>query len=553
MMRKVVIFLIILLVIAGAIGFWYYQRNAFSKEVLKLEILGPEEITMGDEVEYLVKYKNTGQITLEEAKLIFEYPENSLPSDNNSSRVEKKLEDIYPGKEETISFKGRILGKENEVKTAKAWLNFHPKNLKAFFESSTTRTSTIKSVPLTFEFDLSSRAESGREINFSLNYFSNCDLPLSDLGIKMEYPGGFEFISSNPRAMEKTDWEVPLLNKTEGGRIEITGRLGGELFEQKVFKANLGIWKDNQFIVLKEAQKGVEIIKPSIYISSQINSSPNYVASLGDLLYYEIFFRNIGDKPFENLFLAVQLDGQAFDLDSLRVDNGEHKEGENTILWDGRSFSPLRFLDAGEEGKVEFWVKLKENLSVASEKDKNPSIKAKVTIGQLKEEFTTKIKSKLEIAQKGFFSDQTFSNSGPVPPEVGKTTTYTIFWKVKNFYNDLRDVKVKGTLSTQVKLTGQIKPSDTKLVFDQNSREIIWDIGDLSWGSGILNEGPEIAFQISFTPTAEQRGQTPDLIYDTKISGEDIWTESTIEVRTASINTTLPDDSTMSQQKGIVQ
>lgn len=515
--------------ILGVVGFWYYQRNIFSKEVLKLEILGSEEVTMGEEIEYLVKYKNTGQITLEEAKLTFEYPENSMPSEGGNLRIEKKIEDIYPGGEETVSFKGRILGKENEVKVAKAWLDFRPKNLKAFFESSTTRTSTIKSVPLTFEFDLASRAESGRDLTFSLNYFSNCDFPLSNLGIEVEYPSGFEFVEAKPKALEKTDWEISLLNKTEGGRIEIKGKLVGELFEQKIFKATLGIWKDNQFIVLKEAQKGVEIIKPSIYISLQINGSPNFIASLEDLLYYEIFFRNIGDKPFENLFLAVQLEGQAFDLDTLRADVGEFRKGENTILWDSRVLPKLRFLEAGEEEKVEFWVKLKNELPISSDKDKNPQVKAKVTLGQAREEFLTKINSKLEISQKGLFQDSTFQNSGPIPPKVGETTTYTIFWQLKNYYNDLRNVKVKANLPSQVRLTGEMNPPDARLTFDQNSREVIWEIGDLNWGTGVLTQAPELAFQIAITPTAEQRGQTATLISQAKIIGEDNWAETNIE------------------------
>lgn len=534
-MRRITIFLIILAVILGIVGFWYYQRNFFSKEVLKLEILGPEEVTMGDEIEYLVKYKNTGQITLEEAKLTFEYTENSIPSDGGSSRIEKKLEDIYPGKEETVSFKGRVLGKENEVKIAKAWLNFRPKNLKAFFESATTLTSTIKSVPLTFEFDLASRAESGRDLTFSLNYFSNCDFPLSDLGIKIEYPSGFEFIQAKPKGVDEADWEIALLNKTEGGRIEFRGKLVGELFEQKIFKANLGIWKDNQFIVLRETQKGVEIIKPSIYLSYQINSSPNYTASLGDLLYYEIFFRNIGDDPFENLFLAVQLEGESYDLNTLRADVGDFKKGENTILWDSQSLTKLRFLDAGEEGKVEFWVKLKSELPIADEKEKNPSIKAKISIGQVKEEFVTRINSKLEVSQEGLFTDSTFQNSGPNPPQVGQTTSYTIFWKVKNYYNDLKNVKVKAILPAQVKLTGQMKPPDAKLTFDQNSREIVWEIGDLNWGTGVLGQGPELIFQVALTPAANQKGQAPLLIPEARISGEDTWTETNIESTASSI------------------
>jgi hypothetical protein len=528
-MRKITIFVIILAVILGIVGIWYYQRNIFSKEVLKLEILGPDEVTMGEEVEYLVKYKNTGQITLEEAKLTFEYPENSIPPEGNNLRIEKKLDDIYPGKEEVVSFKGRILGKENEVKIAKTWLKFRPKNLKAFFESTTSKTSTLKSAPLTFEFDLASRAESGRDITFSLNYFSNADFPLSDLGIKIEYPQGFEFVESRPKGLDKNEWEVPLLNKTEGGRIEIKGKLVGDLFEKKIFKANLGIWKDNQFIVLKETQKGVEIIKPSIHLSYQINGSPNYVASLGDLLYYEIFFRNVGDEPFENLFLNIQLEGQAFDLDTLRSDIGEFKKGENTILWDSRVLPKLRFLEAGEEGKVEFWVKLKTDLPISSEKDKNPSIKVKSSIGQLREEFVTKINSKLEISQKELIGDSTFQNSGPKPPKVGEITTYTVSWQVKNFYNDLKNVKVKAVLPSQVRLTGQMIPADARLTFDQNSREIVWEIGDLNWGTGVLAEGPGLIFQIALTPTSSQKGHVPTLISEAKISGEDTWTEATIE------------------------
>ncbi|PIP24900.1 MAG: hypothetical protein COX34_01700 [Candidatus Nealsonbacteria bacterium CG23_combo_of_CG06-09_8_20_14_all_36_12] len=552
-MRRITIFLIILAVILGIIGFWFYQRNIFSKEVLKLEILGPSEVTIGQEIEYLVKYKNTGQITLEEAKLIFEYPENSLPTEGENLRIEKTLGDIYPGKEETISFKGRIFGKEDEVKVAKAWLNFRPKNLKAFFESSTTLTSQIKSVPLTFEFDLGSRAESGREIKFSLNYFSNCDFPLSNLGIKIEYPSGFEFLESRPKGLDKTEWSLPLLNKTEGGRIEIGGKLIGELFEQKIFKASLGIWKENQYILLKEARKGVEIIKPSIYISYQINGSANYVASLGDLLYYEIFFRNIGDSPFENLFLAVQLEGESFDLETLRVDVGEFRKGENTILWDSRVLPKLRFLEAGEEGKVEFWVKLKTDLPISSDKDKNPRIKAKITLGQVKEEFVTKINSKLIITQRGVFSDSVFQNSGPIPPRVGQTTTYTISWQVKNYYNDLKNVKVKANLPSQVRLTGLMKPGDARLTFDQNSREIVWEIGDLNWGTGVLTQAPELAFQIAFTPSPDQRGQAPTLISEAKISGEDTWAESEIQAMAPGINTTLLDDQIVSEQQGIVQ
>ncbi len=53
-MKKIVIVILMLGFLAG-IGGYYYQRNIYSKEVLKLEILGQEDVNAFDEIEYLVK------------------------------------------------------------------------------------------------------------------------------------------------------------------------------------------------------------------------------------------------------------------------------------------------------------------------------------------------------------------------------------------------------------------------------------------------------------------------------------------------------------------
>lgn len=551
-MKKFILFILISGALIGILGYYYYQRNIYSKEILKLEILSQEEIQAFEEVEYLVKYKNNGNITLEEPKLIFQYPEKSLLSQGQSQKVELPLDDIYPGQERTVSFKGRLLGKENEILTARAFLKYRPKNLKAFYESKTTFTARIKSVPLTFEFDLPSRIESGREIRFSLNYFSNSSWPLSGLQVKIEYPSGFEFLGSTPKALAQNEWELPLLNKAEGGRIEISGRLSGEIREQRIFKAVLGIWKEDEFILVKEAVKGVELLRPSLLIFQQVNGSSDYIASSGDILHYEIFFRNISEEPFKDLFLVARLEGRAFDFESVKTDLGQFQKGDNSILWDWREIPKLKFLAPGEEGKVEFWVNLKKDWQITSD-DKNFSLKNRVILSQAKEEFETKINSKLEISQKGYFQDDEFGNSGPIPPKVGEMTTYTIIWQVKNYYNDVSNVKVKATLPSGVKLTGRIFPEDARLTFDSVSREIVWELGRLESGQGILNSGPGIAFQISLLPQENQRGEILPIISEAKISGEDEFTNQNLEGKASSIDTTLPDDPTISEQQGIIQ
>lgn len=528
--NKFIIFVLIFGVFLAISGYYFYQKNIYSREVLRLEILGKEEPQAFEEFEYLVKYKNNGNIALEEAQLIFQFPEGALiVNEQAQNRAMKPLEDIYPGEERTVSFKARLLGKEGETKKAEATLRYRPKNLKAFFESSTTFTSRIQSVPLTFGIELPSRIESGKEIQFFLNYFSNSEWPISNLRVQIEYPLGFEFLSSRPQALEKTEWDLPLLNKAEGGRIEVRGKILGEVREQKIFRANLGMWREGEFILLKEITRGTEILRPAISVFQQINGNSNYIANPGDLLHYEIFFRNIGQEPFEELFLVSRLESPAFDFDTLRTESGQFNRGDNFILWDWREIPKLRLLAGGDEGKVEFWITLKKEWDLGPTQDKNFSLKNQIVLSQVREDFETKLNSRVEISQRGYFADEIFGNSGPIPPRAGQTTTYTIIWQAKNYYNDVKNATVRAILPSQVRLTGRIFQETAPLTFDSLSREIVWSLGDIEAGAGIKTPAPNVAFQVALTPEDAQRGQAPMIVLEAKIRGEDNWTGAKLQ------------------------
>jgi len=545
-MKKFFGFLILLTILAGGLGFYYYHRNLYSREVLKLEILGPEKVKAGEEIEYIVKYKNNGEIRLENPRLVFEYPEYSLPIEGENLRVIKELPDIYPGEERSFHFRARLFGKEGEAKKAKATLSYYPKNLKARYESVTTFTTRIESVPITFEFDLPSRAESGREIKFYLNYFSQIDYPLSDLEVKIEYPSGFQYLESDPPALDDTHWEIKLLNKTEGGRIEIKGILSGEVEEQKIFRAMLGMWQGGKFVMLKEIMKGVEIIEPSLYIYQQINGSPQYIPSLGETLHYQIFFKNIGEKPFTNLFLVVQLKGDLFDFQTLRSDSGQCEPGDNSVIWDWRTVPKLRFLDAGEEGEVNFWINLKKNWPYRGKRDENLQIVNKVIFpSQTQKEFVTKVNSRIEVSQEGFVGDEIFGSQGPLPPKVGEKSFFTVIWRVKNFYNPVENLKVSAFLPPEVKLTGKILPEEASLTYDSKSREIVWNIDKLDPGEGI-KKPYQLAFQIALTPSEEKEKEVL-LISEVKVEGEDKWTGERLFATSSAIYT-----GDIESEKGIV-
>ncbi len=534
MSKKVLFYILLVLVVAGFAFYFYYRERVFSKEILKLEILGPNSAKVGDEIEYTVKYKNNGNFVLEEPKLVFQMPDNSLTEDGKT-RISQDLQDIYPGAEETAKFKIRLLGKEGDLKTIAASLSYKPKNLTARYESDTTFTTKIDTVPITLDFDLPTKLEKGKDVQYSINYFSNVDYPLENLGIKIDKVNGFDIASSNPVSLDKSSWKIQTLNKAQGGRIMIKGKVSSDANQPLVFTARLGMWQNNNFVVIKETTANVDIINPLLFISQQINNSSDYVASSGETLNYRIFFRNIGSTPFEDLFVIVKLDGDAFDLGTINAPQAQVQPNDNLIVWDSKQVYQLRNLDVQQESEVDFSVKLKDNWVPSGE---NPTISDTVNISQISQKFETKVNSGLALSQQAYYQDSGILNSGPVPPEAGKATTYTITWDIRNYSNDAKNVKVKAILPANVSLTGKILPEDqlTSFSFDSKSREIVWSAGDILKGTGVNGDPVSLSFQVSLTPNFSQKGSVAQLIGQATITGENQFTNTTISAAAPAVD-----------------
>jgi len=549
------IFLISFIIIAvGFVAFLYYREGMFSKEILRLEILGPDTAKIGDEIEYTAQYKNNGNFVLEKAKLTFILPDNSLTEDGKTI-LTKNLNDIYPGSQESVKIKARLLGKEGDLKTAKASLSYVPKNITAPYESKTSFITKIDSSPITLDFDLPTKAEQGKSLQYSINYFSNVDYPLENLSVRVAPIPGFELVSSDPSSLDNSEWKLQTLTKAQGGRINILGKVLASNNQNLTFTASLGMWQNGNFIVIKEASSNVQVIQPLLFISQQVNGSSAYVASPGETLRYKISFRNIGTTPFDNLFMVLKLDGLATDMSTIQAgDGGQVQPGDNMIIWDYNQVFALRHLSVQQIGEVNFSVKLKNNWNPSGQDLSNTVISDEVNISQITQKFTIKVNSGLAISQKAYYNSPDIPNAGFTPPKVGQATTYTINWEIRNYFSDAKNVKVKATLPKNISLTGLILPQNelSNFSFDSASREIVWSVGDIQAGTGVTGDPVALYFQISLTPDNSQKGSMASLIGQVQISGENQFTNTVITAQDSGVNSSLPDDFA-SSGGGIVQ
>lgn len=529
MRTRNIIILVALAVIAVLAFSWF--KMAYSKEVLKLEILGSTKADVGENIVYTVKFKNNGSVRLETPELFFTYPDGAI-TDNGQKVIHMDSAalkgDIYPGEERSFQFFARLLGRENETKEAQARMSFQPTGLKTKNEVSTTFTTILGDVPIGLTIQMPDQVANGKTFTVNVNYSSNVAYPLNDLTCKVTLPDGFTVISQKPKGLDN-EWSIPVLNELDSGSIQLTGSVAGTDKDKRVFKAQLGIWQNGNFVVLKETVRSVEIIAPSIYVTQTINNSDAYVASPGDQLHYEISFMNVGQDAMQSMVLISRLNSNNINLNSIRVPSGNYQQGDNSIVWDGTQIPELNYLAPGQGGKVEFWVSVNKRWAIASAGDINPVIKNDVTVGPNTQEFVTKINSSLLTEQKIYNDNQYFTNSGPYPLRVGQKTYLTVEWTAKNYYNDVEGVTMKAVLSPNVYFENKIWPDTAKIIYDENTREVTCSIGSMEAGTGFLKDPIRCAFQVSVVPELSEDTLITGAV---EITGNDQWTGKQLSSQT---------------------
>ncbi len=522
--KKIVFILIALIVLTVGIGFFYYERNIFSTERLRFEITAPERIRMGEEMEYILRYRNNSDTRLEDVVLIFEYPEGAIAiepeeyeeGDNiirrGDFRREVNVGELNPGEEQTTIFKARLIGQENESLEAQAWIRYVPRNLAARFDSKRNHVTQITEVPISFSLQSPSEVDPDREHNFKVQFSSQVDYPLTDLEVRMEYPTGFHFLRSAPQAegRDRTRWVWPVLNRGETASINIDGVVRGDPGSAKMITAFLGITVGDRFVELKEITRGISVSRSNILMRMQVNGDEDYIASPGELLHYEVAFLNIGDREIDNLYLLVELDEEAFDFDSVEAVGGRFQEERGSIIWSYTFDFDLLSLGSGEGSRVEFWARLKE------ERPKDGKAKVRATLERATKLLETKIGIDISANQSAFYENSPFGASGPFPFREDETSTYAIRWTVESPFSDIEDVVIRGVLPEGARATGEKVMDEGEFSFIRRDREVKVTFDGIKKG-----EKEEVIFEVEITPF-EDFGEDDIIVYEAKVEAKDV-------------------------------
>lgn len=560
--RAVIGIIVLALIVFGV---FRYIQTSFSEEKVSVTVVGNQSASSGELLTYEINYTNNNRSTLKDAIVRVTYPESFKPGENVNFKTDGQTTGVFTVGE----IKGKTSGKvvltgsaystRGSLMYIKGELVYKPSNSSSQFIAKSQLAVNINSSPVSLEIMAPQELASGDSLDYEIRYINSGKEDFDSIKIKADYPEGFTFAKSVPVVSEGNNiWYIGQLPAGQSGKIVVSGKLEGNKDDVRNITAHIGTSENGQFIGYNEEKIATKIVASPIIISQTVNGTSALVVKAGDNLRFSIAYKNNSDVGLRNVIITDKIDSPLFDYSSLSLAQGAFDQNNKTITWKGVDNPTLKFLGPGQSGEVSFSIRVKSTIPVATANDKNfvlssavkidsPDIKSslqanKVIAGNA---LDMKLESKIAVDVKGFYNDTTIANSGPIPPKVGSATTYTIHWKASNVSNDVANAQISTELPTGVTMTGKISPDDGRLTYNFRNNSIVWDIGNLAAGTGLINQPKEVSFQVQITPAQNQFDQKIDLLGPTIFSAKDSFTNTDLTFTATKKDTELQEDSSI--------
>jgi hypothetical protein len=557
------------------IGLIYFLYNFLTNKGINFLIQGPDTVKSGEIIDLHLVYANNSRIVFESGEIEIRLPQGVISIED----PEKEILNFYLGEIPARDSQDKIVkllvtGEPKSTKSIQAVFRYKPKSLTSTFEISKGINILIFGSNFNLGVNLPKEVFVDQSFPLELSWENLTDNNFDNVEIQAVWPEGFNFIEANPSPSisgEKSNWSLGTVTGHASGKIKISGLQQGESGQTKKISFIIGFKKGDEFLPIGKAEGFLTLTSNPLEISTLINGEKNYIASLGDTLKVTIRFKNNYSTPLRNLVLKTILNGELIDFSSLKAPKALFSLRERTLIWDGLKVQELYSLSPGETSELSFTVKLLNNWPMVSFAQKNPIIEIKTTlessnvpegapVAELPRAVSInsiKVNTQCELEITSYFRDASsgIANQGKLPLKVDEPTDFTIHFKILNNYNNVNNVKIRTSLPLGVEFTSQIAGNygENLPQYDKNTRQFVWEVPNVSSGSGYLIKAPELIFQVRVTPQFSQINQPIALINETTMTAVDAFTLEEIQKTYPPVYTNKLTDKTVFPQEGIVQ
>lgn len=554
----------IIAVLASSI-FLLFGNNNISSQNISLSVTGPFTIGGGETLPIQVGVTNANAVPIEAATLIVTYPAGtkSATEEQKDLFTERlQLDTIASGETLNVPLRAVVFGEESEEKTILVSIEYRVQGSNAqFFKEAEPLRFKISSSPVSVSADSVKKISSGQETDIELTITSNSPTPLSEVVIKAEYPLGFDYSTSEPEPFNgQNTWLLENVEPESTHTITVRGIVVGKETDEYAINFTVGVpsEKDKQSLasVFATAQTVFEIEQPFLDVALEVNGSPESSITIdpGDRSRATIDIANTLQDAIYDTVVEVKLSGNAFSVFDVIPSGGFFDPSQNTIRWDVSNTSQLESIRPGDTVRLSFVVSIAEESNNTPQLDIAVNARARrVSESSVSEELTGAVQTIVKVAStptvrgEAGFNNGIFTDSGPIPPEVGTPTTYSLSLMVDNGSNDITDTVVTTTLPPYVIYLDETAGAGT-FKFNASNRVLEWNAGSVD-----ANSAAFASFQISYTPLVTQVGTTPTLMGEQRVRAMDRFTGTIVRATNPAITTYLSSEAGFGQDNGQVQ
>ncbi len=575
--------LCVLLTLLAWSGFWVFGGgNATRSSALVVAVEGSADVSLGEEQTYELVWRNTEPQVLTDVEIRLNIPTDFTVTDLEPAPTDVdlriwKLGLVQPQGNGRIRVKGFFVGSLGEQTALQVLSTYRANRAGTVSEQTSLQTIRYTGTVLAGNLLFPERVLAGEPTQIKYAIANLGKQPLDQLVAKVTFPAGFipgAMATGTQLDLARRTVLFPIGNLAAGSfyTATLSGVFASGGSGEATFQAETGRMSvEHGLLVAARSEARLAIAPGDLTVRLIVNGEAEArTLEPGEPMRATIAYENVSTQAVKDVAITLQLEsvvngrsatGTSLinwkEFDDPKQGVSTTKSRVQTIRYDKTRIPMLAELAPGARGTIDVgWLTLPVT---SGTKDALIRVAAQTQVSVTGERaprlirsqpivFTYRTDADVAVEPRYFSEEGAPLGSGPLPPTVGKTTTYRIYWTVQKSLHEVRDVTIRAVLPTIAAWTGKMEAATGALIYDEKTRMVTWNLGRVPENTREL----EGWFEVALTPQAIDVGRFASLLGETSFQGTDARVNETIRRVKPGLSTDLSTDEG-AKGKGVVR
>lgn len=511
---KLLIASTLLLFAALAFSLWRVisLRNVVSSSNIDMTADVTPYVEGGEATPLVLTLRNRNTSPLESASVTLLYKQGNGSQDEQEKIQEKReIGTIKTNEYKKQDFSVILYGSENETRDLVVKLEYKVSGSNATFNKIINTQVILRTPPISVTIQGPDKLSVGQNGTYSFTIKNNSATTSLPSVLTLTLPNSFMVENASPKSIVRSNsWSIKNLASGESQVVTLTGSFSGKQGEIATIQAKIGSLGDTPStigVVYASETRDVTLRSSPLTLSVSLLTENGGAEAIkyNDKATLTLTYNNTSLQALENVSIKLILSGDAALYNTINPTSGYYDSAQKTITWTKATLLDLAVLSPNSQGTLQVII------PIVGRGTNSPTLTATlVGTGGIKSSDdivatvskTWGVQGSATLTANTQYKNSPFQNTGPIPPEPNKETTYTAHLSV-SAQNTLSGARVSFTLPVYVTWRG-VTSSDATVMYDPRTRTVSWDTGALQQGNVTV-----VDIGLSVKPSQSHVGQTP--------------------------------------------